>query len=802
MDLTLISLLLLLLHLLFGGSLVSVQHTEGCNIDESLALLQFKESLQIQSFASVSPPVAPKTASWKLHIEREGKTANCCCSWDGVECDPKTGRVVGLDLESSFLYGSINSSTSLFNLVYLQRLNLAGNNFNLSEIPARIAQFSRLTYLNLRNSNFSGKLPSSLSNLTQLSFLSLAGNYNLDVVTLSWVGKLTKLTTLDFDFTNLRCQIPYSIANLTHLSSLHLSGNQLTGSFPYWLMNLTQLSQLHLSGNYLQGNIGSSISGFKHLKQLDLAGNRFSGTVELKSFLKLTNLTLLQLSKNNFSVLLPKPNPNVTLPKFEILGLGSCQLKEFPHILHNQSELFWLDLNNNNIHGLVPEWLWNGTKESLQYLDLDNNFLTGFEPSSVSYPWSALRVVRLSSNMLQGPIVIPSPSVEIFLASHNNLSGKITHALFNLSSLSALDLSYNNLSGSIPLCLGNATDSLSYLKLRQNNLHGRLPLMFTKESRLKMLDLGQNKFEGQLPRSLENCTMLTHIDVSSNQIYDSYPFWLGNLPYLKVLILRSNRFHGIIKRDSEMDYNFTSLQIIDFSHNHFNGEIPSNYFQSLESIISVDTQRLTYMEEAKYLSIEICGWVGRLHYSFTLTNKGTQREYEKIQTFLTTIDLSSNRFEGQIPSSIGHLQGLYSLNLSNNVLNGTIPPSLGNISMIESLDLSHNRLSGGIPLQLAELSFLSSLDVSYNNLSGPVPKGPQFNTFGIRSFDGNWGLCEMPFLRKCDSSEISPKTAEVEDSVFGFGWRVVLVGYSFGFAIAIWLGLGFTPWKHMRKFTG
>ncbi|XP_062103190.1 receptor like protein 22-like [Humulus lupulus] len=341
--------------------------------------------------------------------------------------------------------------------------------------------------------------------------------------------------------------------------------------------------------------------------------------------------------------------------------------------------------------------------------------------------------------MLQWPIAIPSPLVEIFLASHNNLSGKIPQTLFNLNLLGALDLSYNNLSGSIPLCLGNSTDSLSYLKLRQNNLHGRLPLVFTKESSLKMLDLGQNKFAGQLPRSLKNCTMLTYIDVSSNQIYDSYPFWLGNLQYLKVLILRFNRFHGIIKRDSKMDYNFTSLQIIDLSHNHFNGEIPSNYFKSLKSIISLGMQRLTYMEEDKHLSIE---------------------------------------------SAV-----LYSLNLSNNVLNGIIPPPLGNISMIESFDLSYNRLSGKIPLQLAKLSFLSSLDVSYNSLNGLIPKGPQFNTFGIRSFDGNWGLCGMPLLRKFDSSKISSRIAEVEDSVFGFGWRVVLVGHSFGFATGIWLGL-------------
>ena len=69
------------------------------------------------------------------------------CSWDGVLCDRVTGHVIGLDLSSSHLYGSINSSSSLFNLVHLQMLNLADNDFNYSQIPPSIRYLSNLTYL-------------------------------------------------------------------------------------------------------------------------------------------------------------------------------------------------------------------------------------------------------------------------------------------------------------------------------------------------------------------------------------------------------------------------------------------------------------------------------------------------------------------------------------------------------------------------------------------------------------------------------------------------------------------------------
>ncbi|CAL5393882.1 unnamed protein product [Camellia sinensis] len=86
-----------------------------CHADESSSLLQFKQTFSIDKSASSDPSSSPKVASWKL----QGDSGNCC-SWDGVECDEDTGHVIGLDLSSSFLHGSINSSSSLFSLVHLQ----------------------------------------------------------------------------------------------------------------------------------------------------------------------------------------------------------------------------------------------------------------------------------------------------------------------------------------------------------------------------------------------------------------------------------------------------------------------------------------------------------------------------------------------------------------------------------------------------------------------------------------------------------------------------------------------------------
>jgi hypothetical protein len=165
--------LLSLLHLILTHSPPFMKPL--CHDDESSALLQFKEGFVIDKSASPYYPLTcQKVASWAL----EGDKSDCC-SWDGVECDEDTGHVIGLDLSSSCLYGSINSSSSLFRLVHLKRLNLAYNHFNFSPIPPQVRNLSKLTYLNLTASMFSGQIPSEISHLSHLTSLHLCYNYDL-----------------------------------------------------------------------------------------------------------------------------------------------------------------------------------------------------------------------------------------------------------------------------------------------------------------------------------------------------------------------------------------------------------------------------------------------------------------------------------------------------------------------------------------------------------------------------------------------------------------------------------------------
>ncbi|XP_031273419.1 receptor-like protein 9DC3 [Pistacia vera] len=265
------------------------------------------------------------------------------------------------------------------------------------------------------------------------------------------------------------------------------------------------------------------------------------------------------------------------------------------------------------------------------------------------------------------------------------------------------------------------------------------------------LILNGNQLEGPLPPSLNNCILLEILDVGNNMINETFPNWLENLPYLEVIILRSNRFHGPID-NSSATFLFPELRILDLSHNQFTGPLPVNYFNNFVAMMpsSMDDVEVGYME-----------YFDGQYYSVTLSIKGVERDIDRILTILTTIDLSDNLFRGPIPEVIGKLQSLILLNFSHNSLTGDIPLSLANLTQLEALDLSYNKLVGNIPMQLTSLTFLSVLNLSYNQLVGPIPQRKQFDTFPNDSFIENLGLCGLTLSKRCGNDKAPTPTPSI-----------------------------------------
>ncbi|XP_058111691.1 receptor-like protein 18 [Magnolia sinica] len=270
--------------------------------------------------------------------------------------------------------------------------------------------------------------------------------------------------------------------------------------------------------------------------------------------------------------------------------------------------------------------------------------------------------------------------------------------------------------------------------------------------------------------------MLEVLNLGNNQIHDTFPLWLGALSQLRVLILRSNQFHGPIILP-QINQSFPMLQIIDLSSNSFMGGLPSNMFENWKAMIDEDKSQ-------SFLHRTLYGPREPQYYQDTVTVmiKGLDRELTKILSIFTIVDVSNNYFQGDIPKSIGILKSLHLLNMLHNSFTGQIPTSLENLAMLESLDLSQNNISGEIPWQLTKLTFLSVLNLSQNHLVGSIPQSKQFLTFTNESFQENPRLCRPPLSKKCKDAEGSPSSAQSERK---YDWELMWIGFGVGYGAGV-----------------
>ncbi|KAJ0909661.1 putative non-specific serine/threonine protein kinase [Helianthus annuus] len=167
--------------------------------------------------------------------------------------------------------------------------------------------------------------------------------------------------------------------------------------------------------------------------------------------------------------------------------------------------------------------------------------------------------------------------------------------------------------------------------------------------------------------------------------------------------------------------------------------------------------------------------------------KGQEAAYGSFLGLVMLLDLSSNKFSGQIPSELTTLHKLKSLNLSRNQLTGDIPNKIGDMKSLESLDLSVNNLSGELPMSLSELNFLDTFNVSYNNLIGRVPTGTQIQSFNESSFFGN-KLCGAPLTNECVHVDKSDTTSDQKED--GGSHKVdwgLIISILLGFITGFWV---------------
>ncbi|XP_059429260.1 receptor-like protein 7 [Corylus avellana] len=750
-----------------------------------------------------------------------------------------------LSLSNCNLSGPIDSS--LRNLKSLSIIRLNYNDFS-APVPEFFADFKNLTSLEVSSSGLNGKfskkifqiptlrtldlsyndlqgsLPHSIGNLTQLVYLDMSSNMFSGLIPVFSMAK--NLTKLDLSSNNLTGQIASTQwAELLNLEILDLSDNSLNGDIPISLFSLPSLQVLQLSNNQFSGQLKefSNISSYM-LQELDLSNNDLEGPIPMSIF-ELRGLEILSLSSNNFdgsNLLIEYSGFNLSSPPFPqiaSLGLASSKLEKIPDFLRNQSSLYSLDLSKNQIYGEMPNWIWK--LPQLRFLNLSYNLLVTLEGPILNLSLPVARYLDFRSNQFHGqlpvlPLVsyldfsmnnfhsaIPASigqsldSTQFFSISSNKLYGSIPVSICNATYLRFLDMSDNYFSGKIPQCLIEMSGTLlQVLSLRRNNLSGTIPDTFPESCYFQTLVINENHLEGELPKFLANCHSLEVLDVGNNHIEDTFPFYLNGITILKVLILRSNKFYGLIAHP-KLDVPWPMLQILDVASNNFTGKLP---IILLSTWMAVMDNAHEATSELNHIQVNI----GSFYYRdmVIVITKGLEVELVKILNIFTTIDFSCNNFEGAIPEEIGEFTLLYNLNLSHNAFTGKIPASLGKLSHLESLDLSSNKLTGEIPMQLANgLIFLSVLNLSFNQLVGQIPFIKQFATFSENCFKGNERLCGFPLKSQCSHEEprLSPPAYEESHSNSGtvIEWNYISaeLGFVFGFGIIIGPLMFWKKWK-------
>ncbi|GAB2214504.1 hypothetical protein Drorol1_Dr00018855 [Drosera rotundifolia] len=371
-----------------------------------------------------------------------------------------------------------------------------------------------------------------------------------------------------------------------------------------------------------------------------------------------------------------------------------------------------LSIPFNGLSGEIPRGVWE--LELLEVLDLEGNSIEGTLRSSF-WGLRRLRVMNLGFNRISG--VLPDSvsmlgDLEVLNLACNELVGWIPGFVGGGSKLKGLYLSGNGLTGVIPGWIGSECSQLEYLDLSGNGLSGSIPASLGHCRNLRALLLFGNRLRGAIPSTLGQLRKLEVLDVSRNGLRGPVPAELENCLELSVLVL-SNLYDPF-----PADRGPRGLPMTDFSvgvgeGNSFGGRLPVR-------IASLPKLRLLW---APRLALE-----GKILKTWHASDS------------LEMINLSMNRFTGEIKGNFVDCRNLVYIDFSSNRLSLELDGNLVNPCVIV-FNVTGNNVSGSI------LSSTSSICQPPSWISGSsLPYGPA--SIYLLFFASKAGFAGPPFSGK------------------------------------------------------
>jgi len=354
---------------------------------------------------------------------------------------------------------------------------------------------------------------------------------------------------------------------------------------------------------------------------------------------------------------------------------------------------------------------------------------------------------------------------------NNNVECEIPEEMFDLSSLTTVDLNGNNgvsigfksiasnrilpllelhiADGAISSLSGidEAFGNLTALNVRGNSIGGEFPMSLLNLNQLTSLDLSKNSFRGTIPATLGTAiNKLQNLLLSYNKFSGAIPSTFGNLKGLSRLTLEFNNLSGPLPLELA---ELTSLTQISFNENRISGPM-------------LDFSRSPYL-----LSID-----GRYNMLTGTIPTNLLQSVDPMYSRLTVIDLSNNNLTGAVPVALSRFSSLRMFLFGN--LIDEINPTLcsqasgwffGDVNLFGcdaimcppgTFNVFGRQISESFPcLKCEQASYYGSitcsgsrLGVSENSkiiLFGP-PHDESSRTFLEPNGDEKWGVADLDVL--------------------------------------------------------
>ena len=272
-----------------------------------------------------------------------------------------------------------------------------------------------------------------------------------------------------------------------------------------------------------------------------------------------------------------------------------------------------------------------------------------------------------------------------------------------------LDLSENNLTGSIPPELANLTE-LTSLDLADNELSGSFPAELGQLASLTEFNLAVNDLTGEMPPEIGNLTSLTSLNLTSNGLSGPIPSTLGNLAKLSGLYLGLNDLTGPIPPE------LGSLANLRRFYFHGNEGLCApgiaSFADWLGAMAAFEGPFCNASDTGVLESLfEAAGGPGWPNSDGWLGGPALARWHGIRADSLgrvTALDLSRNGLAGRLPRSLGELAHMAELRIADNSdLSGRLPLSLTGLSL---------RV-----LHYAGTDLCAPVDTAYRNWLGTIP---------------------------------------------------------------------------------